>query len=99
MTLAEFKALIRAQYYMLKIDEEAALAAIPGLLPDSMDERRAGFATLREVLCASGALGDAATERLPAGGRAVRPRDRALRPSSRARAAVARRPERGGESA
>ena len=64
MTLAEFKALIRAQYYMLKIDEEAALAAIPGLLPDSMDERRAGFATLREVLGASGALGDAATERL-----------------------------------
>ena len=33
MTLAEFKALIRAQYMMLKIDEEAALAAIPGLLP------------------------------------------------------------------
>ena len=64
MTLAEFKALIRAQHYMLKIDEEAALAAIPGLLPDSMDERRAGFATLREVLGASGALGDAATERL-----------------------------------
>ena len=29
-----------------------------------MDERRAGFATLREVLGASGALGDAATGRL-----------------------------------
>jgi hypothetical protein len=64
MTLAEFKTLIRAQYYMLKIDEEAALAAIPGLLSESMDERRSGFATLREVLSASGALGDAATERL-----------------------------------
>jgi hypothetical protein len=49
---------------MLKIDEEAALAAIPGLLSESMDERRSGFATLREVLSASGALGDAATERL-----------------------------------
>ena len=29
-----------------------------------MDERRAGFATLREVLGASGALNDVATERL-----------------------------------
>ena len=35
---------------MLLIDEEAALAAIPGLLPDAVEERRAAFATLREVL-------------------------------------------------
>ena len=49
---------------MLLIDEEAALAAIPGLLPESADERRAGFETLREVLSASGALDDVATKRL-----------------------------------
>ena len=33
LTLAEFKALVREQYFMLLIDEEAALAAIPAMLP------------------------------------------------------------------
>ena len=64
MALADFKRLIREQYYMLLLDEEAALAAIPGMLPDPADERAAGFATLREVLGASGALTEAASERL-----------------------------------
>ena len=32
-TLADFKALVREQYYMLLVDEEATLAAIPDLLP------------------------------------------------------------------
>ena len=85
MTLAEFKALIREQYYMLMIDEEAALAAIPGLLPDSVDERRAGFATLREVLGASGALERSGDRAARSGGGALRARHRAcdLRPAQR----------------
>ncbi len=33
LTLRDFKALVREQFLMLLIDEEAALAAIPGLLP------------------------------------------------------------------
>ena len=72
LTLAAFKALIREQYFMLLIDEEAALAAIPGLLPEAIEDRRAAFATLREVLEARGAL----TEPTPNGwsGCAVRPR-------------------------
>jgi uncharacterized protein DUF3141 len=64
MALADFKRLIREQSYMLLLDREAALAAIPALLPDSSDERAAAFATMREVLAASGALGEAASERL-----------------------------------
>ena len=64
MPLADFKRLIREQYYLLLLDEEAALAAISGMLPDSADERAAGFAALREVLGASGALTEAASERL-----------------------------------
>ena len=64
LTLTAFKALIREQYFMLLIDEEAALAAIPRLLPEAIKDRRAAFATLREVLEASGALTDAAAERL-----------------------------------
>ena len=43
---------------MLKIDEEAALG-LSGPAPGRWTQRRAGFATLREVLGASGALGDA----------------------------------------
>ncbi len=44
LTLAEFKMLVREQFFMLLLDREAALAAIPKLLPDNMDERRKAFA-------------------------------------------------------
>ncbi|UZF91905.1 DUF3141 domain-containing protein [Bosea sp. NBC_00550] len=63
-SLREFKKVIREQYYMLLIDEDAALAAIPALLPKQPDERRAAFAALREVLEAAGSLTDATSERL-----------------------------------
>ncbi len=64
LTLADFKAVMREQYFMLLIDEDAALAALPKLLPESIEERRAAFAALREVLDASGALTGLAAERL-----------------------------------
>jgi hypothetical protein len=64
MTLADFKALVREQYLMLVIDEEAALGAIPGLMPAPTEERHQAFATLRSVVEASGAPSDAAAERL-----------------------------------
>ena len=34
LTLPEFKMLVREQFFMLLLDQEAALAAIPKLLPD-----------------------------------------------------------------
>jgi hypothetical protein len=64
MALAEFKALVREQYLMLVVDEEAALRAIPGLMPETLDERREAFAALRGVIEASAAPGDAQAERL-----------------------------------
>ncbi|MCV3738800.1 DUF3141 domain-containing protein [Rhizobium sp. TRM96647] len=64
MKLAEFKALVREQYYMLLIDEAGALAAIPKLLPQDAGQRRAAFDVLRGVLESSGSLGDAAAGRL-----------------------------------
>jgi hypothetical protein len=64
MPLSEFKALLRQQYFMVMIDEEAALAAIPALLPESAKERRDAFEMLEEVLTAAGALPEAAAERL-----------------------------------
>ena len=36
LSLAEFKALVREQFYLLLIDQEAALAAIPKMLPDNV---------------------------------------------------------------
>jgi pimeloyl-ACP methyl ester carboxylesterase len=64
LTLPEFKALLRKQYFMLLIDEEAALAAIPKLLPEDLDERRSAFDALSEILQASGAVTGAAAERM-----------------------------------
>ncbi|GLS19208.1 3-hydroxyalkanoate synthetase [Labrys miyagiensis] len=69
LTLQDFKKLVREQYYMLLVDEEAALAAIPGLLPEDANERAAAFAVLGEVLEARGALIGAAAERLAKVGR------------------------------
>jgi uncharacterized tellurite resistance protein B-like protein len=64
MSLEEFKSLIRQQYYLLLIDEEAALASIPQLLPQDLDERNAAFAKLLEVLESRGRLTEQETERL-----------------------------------
>ncbi|MFC0808626.1 DUF3141 domain-containing protein [Ensifer sp. P24N7] len=64
LSLPEFKALLRKQYFILLIDEEAALAAIPKLLPEDIEERRSLFNALRDVLQASGAITGAAAERM-----------------------------------
>jgi len=53
LTLAEFKMLVREQFFMLLLDREAALAVIPKLLPDDVNQRRAAFMTMSEVLSAS----------------------------------------------
>jgi hypothetical protein len=64
LSLAAFKQLIREQYFMLLIDEKAALAALPALLPQEMEDRRAAFEALGEVLRATGQLSGDAAERL-----------------------------------
>jgi hypothetical protein len=62
LTLSEFKMLVREQFFMLLLDQETALAAIPKLLPGNADDRRAAFAAIREVLSASAAIsGEVAT--------------------------------------
>jgi pimeloyl-ACP methyl ester carboxylesterase len=64
LTLAEFKALVREQYFMLLIDQDATLGAISDLLPPDKDARRKGFAVLRQVLSAPGELAGEAADRL-----------------------------------
>ena len=54
MPLADFKALVREQFYMLVIDPETALAAIPSMLPADADTRNEALGLIREVLAASG---------------------------------------------
>jgi hypothetical protein len=56
LTLAEFKALVREQFFMLLIDQKAALDTIAALLPNSLDERRKALKILHEVISAAGDL-------------------------------------------
>jgi pimeloyl-ACP methyl ester carboxylesterase len=62
-TLAEFKALVREQYFMLLIESEASVAAIPDLLP-AEDVRRRTLVTIRQVLSARGEITGEVAERL-----------------------------------
>jgi hypothetical protein len=56
MSLASFKAIVREQFLMLLVDTEAALAAIPAMLPDDVKVRRQAFEMIKEVLGAGGNL-------------------------------------------
>jgi hypothetical protein len=64
LTLAQFKTMVREQYFMLLIDPEATLAAIPKMLPTNAEERRDGFTAIRQILAASGDISGEAAERL-----------------------------------
>jgi Protein of unknown function (DUF3141) len=64
LTLAEFKALVREQFFMLLLEPEASLAAIPKMLPKNAEARRAGLAVIREVLSASTEISGEAANRL-----------------------------------
>jgi hypothetical protein len=64
LTLSEFKMLVREQFFMLLLDQETALAAIPKLLPDNADDRRTAVAAIREVLSASAEISGEVAKRL-----------------------------------
>jgi uncharacterized protein DUF3141 len=54
MPLSEFKTLVRDQFAMLLIDEKAALAALPAMLPADPATRIQGFNAVRQVMAACG---------------------------------------------
>src|SRR5277367_3151534 len=64
LTLAEFKAMVREQFFTLLLDPEASLAAIPKLLPQDVEARRAGLARIHDVLSASGEMSGEVAKRL-----------------------------------
>jgi pimeloyl-ACP methyl ester carboxylesterase len=64
LTLVQFKAMVREQFFMLLIDQDAALSAIPALLPPGAEERQSALAAIRDVISASGEPADEAAERM-----------------------------------
>jgi hypothetical protein len=64
MTLAQFKTLVREQFFMLLLDPVASLAAIPNMLPQEMEPRRAVFTAIRDVLSVSRDISGVTEKRL-----------------------------------
>ena len=54
--LSTFKATVREQFNMLLIDKDAALAAIPSMLPSDPEKRREAFDLVKQVLAARGEM-------------------------------------------
>jgi hypothetical protein len=55
---------VREQFYLLLIDQDAALAAIPKMLPDDLETRRLALEAIKRVLTAFGPLSGEDRERL-----------------------------------
>jgi hypothetical protein len=62
--LAQFKALVREEFFLLLIDQDAALAAIPKMLPDDTAMRQAALEMVKRILMASGPLSEEEKARL-----------------------------------
>jgi hypothetical protein len=64
LPLSEFKAMVREQFYMLLIDRDAALAAIPAMLPADPKPRQQALDIVRRVIAARGELSNEDKSRL-----------------------------------
>jgi hypothetical protein len=64
MTLQEFKEVLREQFFALLLDQDAALAAIPQMLPADPAERAQLLDAIRAVASAPGELTGERAERL-----------------------------------
>jgi len=64
VTLTEFKAIAREQFYMLLLDTEGALSAIPSMLPPEPETRQKALELISHVLRARGDLSADDRERL-----------------------------------
>ena len=62
--LSAFKALVREQFHMLLIDTEAALAAIPSMLPAETDKRVKAIELIKQVISARSELSAEEQERM-----------------------------------
>ena len=62
--LSAFKALVREQFHMLLIDTEAALTAIPSMLPAETDKRVKAIELIKQVISARSELSAEEQERM-----------------------------------
>src|SRR5262249_4623031 len=69
MPLSGFKAVVREQFAILLIDQQAALAAFPSLLPVDAETRSKAFSLVRQVMTACGELSAEDEKRLSEIGR------------------------------
>jgi len=76
VSLTEFKRIVREQFYMLLLDSEGALAAIPSMLPPEPEIRQQAIDLIKEVLSAAGELSNEDRERLQRVGRLLGKEDR-----------------------
>jgi hypothetical protein len=67
--LREFKALVREQFLILLVDPEAALAALPEMLPPERPIRHKALGLVKQVLAARGEISGEVAERLQRIGR------------------------------
>jgi len=56
LPIADFKRLVREQYFMLLLDADAAIAALPGMLPPELEIRSKALDLIASVLQSRGAL-------------------------------------------
>ena len=64
ITLSEFKAIVREQFYILLLDTEGGLSAIPSMLPPEPEIRQKSLELINQVLTARGELSADDQERL-----------------------------------
>jgi hypothetical protein len=64
MSLADFKTLVREQFNMLLIDQDAALAAIPSMLPTDAETREKGYGVIRQIMNVRGELSTEGKKRM-----------------------------------
>jgi hypothetical protein len=64
ISLSTFKAIVREQFWLLRVDEEKALASIPKLLPDDPQACADMLENMRQVIAATGQPSNEVKERL-----------------------------------
>lgn len=64
LSLDTFKHLLREQFFTLILDQEAAVAAIPGMLPDDAAEREQLLGGVRDIVAATGEVEGLRAQRL-----------------------------------
>ena len=62
--LSEFKALVREQFLILLVAPDAALAALPGMIPSDPEVRQTALGLVKQVLAARGDITGEMAERL-----------------------------------